>query len=135
MSETTNSNSTQMPLVTFNSLYSLLREEKKIKILQKLPERFYEALNKFFEDKKKEIQKLKEKGENEKLRKEKHVLSSSKKVTEELLHLRCMKISNIAIKTSLFENESFGESNILEEEQTFFDDVKKSTNKAKKIIN
>ena len=50
----------ELPLLTFNSLYNLLREEKKIKSLQKIPEMFYEALDKFLEDKKNEIKRIKQ---------------------------------------------------------------------------
>ena len=55
----TQSSSQELPLLTFNSLYNVLREEKKGKSLQQLPELFYEALEKFLTDKKEEIKRLK----------------------------------------------------------------------------
>jgi DNA replication initiation complex subunit (GINS family) len=64
MNTQSQSNSTEIPLLTFNSLYNLLREEKKIKTLQKLPDLFYEALEKFLNDKKTEILKLKKEQTN-----------------------------------------------------------------------
>src|SRR3989338_9016905 len=66
--------SIELPLLTFNSLYNILREEKRVKSLQKLPEGFYEALEKFIDDKKTEIKKLKENlEEKDKLMKEKNI--------------------------------------------------------------
>jgi len=46
---------TELPLLTFNSLYNLLREEKKSKSLTFLPEFFYESLNNFLDEKKKRL--------------------------------------------------------------------------------
>ena len=120
MSEDTN----DMPLLTFNSLYNILREEKRTKKLQKLPDLVYEALEKFLEDKKEEIKKLKEEGgNNEKLKKERYILHNSKKISYELLNLRFVKISNIAIKNKIFEDEILNEENILNKEKKFFNGV------------
>ena len=119
-------NSNEMPLLTFNSLYNILREEKRTKKLQKLPELFYEALEKFILDKKGEIKKLKEQGgDTEKLKKEKYILQNSKKISYELLNLRFVKISNIAIKNKIFEDEILAEENILNKEKNFFNGVQK----------
>ncbi len=52
MSVTEISSSIELPLLTFNSIYNILREEKRLKSLQKLPEGFYEAFEKFIDDKK-----------------------------------------------------------------------------------
>ena len=95
MSEMIQTNSSEIPLLTFNSLYGILREEKKYKTLQSLPEMFYEALEKFFESKKLEIKKLKENKEEEKYLKEKRVYKNSKKIAEELVSLRLGKISSL----------------------------------------
>ena len=62
--------SPEMPLLTFNSLYNILREEKKSKKLYKLPDLFYEALNEFLTSKKQEIEKLKKEENIDKLKKE-----------------------------------------------------------------
>lgn len=131
----TNSNQSELPLLTFNSLYSLLREEKKSKTLQKLPELFYESLEKFFNDKKEEIKKFKDSENKDKLKKEKHVLSTSRKVALELIHMRNIKISDIAIKGEIYEDEDFSTENILEKEMEFYESVKKATQKSKKIVN
>ncbi len=117
----------QIPLLTFNSLYNILREEKRTKSLQTLPELFYEALNKFLEDKKEEIKKLKNSDDKLKLKKEQNIYKNSKKLTTELLNLRCVKISNIAIKNELFGDETLSNQNILEKEMDFLDKIKKAT--------
>ncbi len=119
-----------IPLLTFNSLYNLLREEKKSKKLFKIDEQFYEALNKYFEEKKKETENLKSEG-SEKFRKEKLVYKNSQKIAQELLNLRCMKIADIAIKDELFGDDILSKEEILEEEMKFFEETKKAIKKIK----
>lgn len=127
--------SSELPLLTYNSLYNLLREEKKLKRLQKLPEEFYESLQKFSKDKKDEIDKLRTNTEfREKLKKERLILSNSQKVSQELINLRCVKISNIAIKNKIFEEDTLSEEDILEKEKEFFDDVQKGINTITKYL-
>lgn len=124
--------SQEIPLLTYNSLYNLLREEKKTKTLQNLPELFYEAQEKFLEDKNNEITKLKTSQEIEKLRKEKNILKNSIKIIEELLSLRCSKIANIGIKNELLGEEILSKKGILEKEEIFLESVIKATKKIKK---
>ena len=116
----------EIPLLTFNSLYNLLREEKKNKSLKSIPEAFYEALDKFFLEKRNQIEKLRNLKENEKLKKEKLIFLNSKKISKELLNIRCTKIANIAIKNSLFNEEILPEKDILEKEKKFLENVKKA---------
>ena len=123
--------SIEIPLLTFNSLYNLLREEKRIKTLQNLPEFFYKALNKFLDDKKAEIKKFKELNDLRNMQKEKLILKNSLKISKELTNLRCIKISNIAIKNELFDDEILSTENILEKEVLFLDSVKKAVRKLK----
>lgn len=120
----TENSSEQIPLLTFNSLYNILREEKKKNALQHLPEKFYEALKKFFDDKKKEVEKLKTQNEDTKLKKELLILKNSKKIYDELLSLRYSKIANIGIKNSLQGEKILLEENILEKEEKFLKTVK-----------
>ena len=134
MSSQDSSSNTELPLLTFNSLYNILREEKKLKALQKLPERFYDSLKKFFDDKKKEVVKLKEAGEKEKLKREMNVLNNSKKIAKELLNLRCVKISNIAIKNEVFGDEMLSSDNVLETEQDYLASISKATSKTQKEL-
>lgn len=130
----TSTDNGELPLVTFNSLYSLLREEKKTKVLLQLPEKYYPALTKFFKDKEEEIKKYKSSGESSKADKEKKVVKSSKNLAKELINLRLIKIATIAIKSGIFDDEEFSKDNILEEETLFLDTVLKDTKKTKKII-
>lgn len=123
--------SQEIPLLTYNSLYNLLREEKKTKTLQILPELFYEAEKKFLEDKNNEIKKLKNSQEIEKIRKEKNILKNSIKIIEELLSLRCSKIANIAIKNELLGEEILSKKGILKKEEIFLESVIKATKKLK----
>lgn len=124
----------EIPLLTFNSLYNLLREEKKTKKLQHLPNLFYEALNKFLADKRIEITKLKSGSDPEKLKKEKLILKNSEKIVYELLNLRCTKISSIAIKNKLFGDDVLSKEDILEKELDFFNAVQKGLTTITKIL-
>lgn len=114
----------EIPLLTFNSLYNLLREEKKTKMLQKFPELFYQALEKFLNEKNNEIIRLKSQGDNDKLKKEKLVLKNSKMIANSLLSIRAKKITNIAIENQV-ENDVLDENNILEKEKDLFDKVQR----------
>lgn len=130
-----NETSKELPLLTFNSLYNVLREEKRTKTLQKLPEAFYEALEKFISDKETEISKLKKETEStEKLKKEMHILKNSKKIVLELLNMRCVKIANIAIKNRLFGEETLNGTHILEKEMELYDIIHKTVKKISKGI-
>ncbi len=121
------SNMTELPLLTFNSLYNFLSIEKKNKALQNLPELFYEALAKYLKDKKEEMEKLKKYGELEKLKKEKNIYMNSNKLIKELLNIRCVKISNIIIKNHIFGEEILSEDNILKSELIFSSKLKDAT--------
>jgi len=130
--ESSQSQNIELPLLTFNSIYNILREEKRVKTLQKLPSGFYEALEKFIDDKKNEIKKLKDDLNNkEKLMKEKNIYLSTIKIYDELLSLRCSKICNAAIKNSLFEEDIITKENILNKENIFFEDIIKAIKKVK----
>lgn len=124
--------SSEMPLLTFNSLYNILREEKKTKALCRLPEQFYEAISDFSKNKKAEIEKLKSENNLDKIKKEKHILIKSEEIILELINLRTMKISNIGIKDELFGDETLSKDNILEREKEFFETIKKATKKISK---
>jgi DNA replication initiation complex subunit (GINS family) len=121
------SNSMQMPLLTFNSLYGLLREEKKSRGLQLLPEKFYEGVTTFLENKKKEISRLKDNKELDKLSKENRVYENSKKIIEELIVLRLSKISSMAIRNSFYEDHDSQTKEVLDKEQDYFEIIVKDT--------
>jgi len=124
-------NQIEVPLLTYNSLYNLLREEKRSKSLQSIPNLFYEALKIFFTEKKKEILKYKTDENLRGMQKEKLIFRNSEKISKEFLNLRCKKIANIGIKNSLFGDESLSENNILDKEKDFLNDVMLSVKKLK----
>jgi len=113
------------PLLTYNSLYNLDREEKKIKILQELPEEFYKALDKFFIDKKKNLEKLKNENDLDKIKKEKNILKNSEKLSKEILNLRCIKISTIAIQNQIYGENTLNPINMIDKEKEFYISIKK----------
>lgn len=113
----------EIPLITFNSLYNILREERKNKPLQKLDTKFYGAIKIFLTDKKRVMRLLKETKQNDKLNKEKHIYKNSEKIILEILNLRCMKISEISIKEELFNQELNGKSSILTEETNLYKQI------------
>lgn len=124
----------EIPLLTFNSLYNILRTEKKEKNLQSLPQRFYEALSNFIEEKTKEIEKLKQNNLKDKIKKEKNILSNTKKIILEILTQRSLKIANIAIKNEIFKEKILMEKNILKEEANLFSSIQKATSSLKNQI-
>lgn len=125
----------EIPLLTFNSLYNILREEKKSKTLQQLPELFFEALEQYFKQKQDDIKKLQQSKDDDKLRKELNSQSNSKKICKELLSKRCQKISTIAIENHFSKEELHTQENISKKEEIFFKSVKDSISKLEKTIN
>ena len=124
-----------IPLLTFNSLYNLMRNEKRIKGLAEFPEFFYEALKKYFDDKQAEILVLKQDSLKKlQLKKELGVVLNSKKVVKELIDLRCSKISNMSIKNSFYGDDVLSIEYLVGPEHTFFANVKSSTSKFKKYF-
>jgi len=123
----------ELPLLTFNALYNVLREEKKSKSLQKFPPFFYEALEKFLFNKKEEIKRLKKENAPS-LRKEEHVLHNAQKISEELFLQRGVKISKIALSNALSNDVILEEDFILEKELQLFDSVQKEIKKLSKIL-
>ncbi len=117
-------------ILTFNSLYNLLREEKNNKILQQIPDKFYEAIEKYKEDKKKEIERLKSEKEVKKLEKEKRILKNSNNIIEKIIEERLIKISEIAIKNSIKSQEVLSEDRITNKlEKQFFKELQSLVNK------
>jgi DNA replication initiation complex subunit (GINS family) len=119
----------QVPPLTFNSLYNILREEKKNKFLQNLHPQFYLALDKYFEDKKKELEELKKENEPiDKIRKEERVLENSRKIAVEILKNRFNKIANYAIENAF----SYGD--VINVEELNNDKELKIYNEIKKLV-
>ncbi len=121
----------ELPLLTFNALYNILREEKRTKELQKYPPLFYEALENFIKLKKDDLRK---ENDSLKIKKEENVLKNSIKIAEEIISIRTQKISKIAISNSVHE-DILDKTNILDSEIEFFELVTKQTKKLLKKIN
>lgn len=116
----------EKPLLTFNALYNILRTEKKEKPLQKFPDLFYEAVEEYILNKKEEIKKIKSQGDEDKLKKEHHILRNSNKIIKELIGIRSQKIAKIASQNSLLGENIMEENNILEKEQALYKDIVKN---------
>lgn len=122
-------------IITFNSLYYFLREERKKKALQKLAPNFYDSINSYLNEKKKELQDLQIKEEKEKLIKEKKKFNNIKKVIAEIIEIRTVKISEIAVRNSLTP-DLFDEAIITNaQEIALFETIKKEMRKLKRGIN
>ncbi|MCH8519501.1 MAG: hypothetical protein LAT82_01975 [Nanoarchaeota archaeon] len=83
----------ELPIITFNSLYNVLREEEKTATLNTLPKHFFKAVEIFLKEKKKESDKT---DSNIKI---KNMYHNSVKMYQKLLKVRGKKIAILAIDT------------------------------------
>ena len=111
--------------ITYNSLYSIVRNEKKNKSLQSLPKEFYKTLNNFLKSKKEEIIELKQKKDSTNFKRQKKLFENINSMKFEFINLRLSKISNISISNSIYEKEILETHTILDEEKFFFLENKK----------
>lgn len=115
-------------LITYNRMGDFLRVEKSDKGLKNVPESFYEKLSEFMENKKKEILELKQKGDKLKVKKNLLVLKQARKIVYELLNLRLLKVSEMAIKNEIF-SEVKNTIKSPQLERNFYEVVKQETGK------
>lgn len=96
--------SDELPIITFNSLYNILREEEKISTLYTLPNYFFEAVEEFINNKKNELKS----DSNSKIE---HQYRSSLKIIDKLQKLRAKKIAILAIDspTQTQDEEKLGQ--------------------------
>ena len=106
--------------ITYNSLYSIVRNEKKNKSLQSLSQEFYKTLNNFLKSKKEEIIDLKQKKHYDNFKRQKKLFENMNSMKLEFINLRFSKISNISISNSIYEKEILETHAILDEEKDFF---------------
>jgi DNA replication initiation complex subunit (GINS family) len=123
----------ELPLLTFNALYTILRSEKRSKTLQQFPPLFYEALQEFITSKKKEVERL-TKEQSPQLKKEEHVLKNIIKMAEELFVIRGTKLSRLALENSVVEGEALSEELVCDFEKEFYTSIQNHFKKFKKII-
>ena len=114
-------------LMTYNSLYTILREEKRTKNLQKLPFDFFISSSEFLNLKKQEALENKKNREISQFKKSRTILSNSKKILKEIVVLRCSKISLIGITNASHREKIIEEANVLKEEEDFLLSVKEKT--------
>jgi len=126
--------SQELPLITFNSLTSLLREEQKTKVLLKLPEKFYQGYQNFISEKQEDVIKYTKNNESTKSLKEQKIIVGSMHKVQELLNLRLIKISSIAVKNAVFEDENFSIENLIEDEKEYYFNILKVIEKTTKLI-
>lgn len=119
-------------IITFNSLYYFLREERKKKALQKLAPNFYDSVNSYLEERKKELQDLKIKEEKEKLLREKKKFNNIKKVVSEIVEIRTVKICEIAVRNSITKDLFDEEIVTNPQEISLFEATKKEMRKIKR---
>lgn len=83
----------ELPIITFNSLYNILREEEKTATLNTLPKHFFKAVEIFLKEKKKES------SSNDSNTKIKNMYHNSVKMYQKLLKVRAKKIAILAVDT------------------------------------
>lgn len=108
--------SNELPIITFNSLYNILREEEKMSTLHTLPNNFFEAVEEFIQTKKKELN-------NNSNSKTEHQYKSSLKIIDKLQKLRAKKIAILAIESS---NSTQEKEELSTREKEFYETIKKT---------
>lgn len=107
-------NNDELPIITFNSLYNILREEEKTPTIIKLPDNFYKAAKLFLEEKKKE------QTGNATIQ-HKNVYANSLKLFEKLQKIRAKKIAILAIDSE--HNLQTYKNELTSDEELFFKSV------------
>ena len=122
-------------LMTFNLIFEFLSNEKSQKQLGKIPKDFYEGVKNYLNSKKSEITKMKEEGRHIiDIRKEVRILKKFREIYTDLLNIRFSKISNIAVKNSLFGAEVLSEESVNLPERNFLNNLKKNILDFKKEV-
>ena len=106
--------SSQFPIITFNSLYNVLREEEKINELNSLPDFFFEGVEEFLKIK------LEESKKNSQDSKLKNKLHTAEKIYSKLKKVRAKKIASFSIY-SLDIDDSF----LQKKEKDFKEEIQK----------
>ena len=109
--------SKQLPIITFNSLYNVLKEEERNPILNSLPEHFYEGVEEFMKSKEEE---LKTNSTDVKLQ---HKIKTATKIYSKLQKLRAKKIAQIGI-----DGIEYDEDALLAIEVEYLKNIKKAFN-------
>lgn len=105
--------SKELPIVTFNSLYNILKQEERVFELHSLPNHFYEATDEFIKQKKQE-------SKNSEDLKLQNKLKTAQKIFLKLKQLRAKKIAQLVI----YNSQDF--DNVLDTESEFREHIKKA---------
>ncbi|MFT4244095.1 MAG: hypothetical protein ACMXYB_01425 [Candidatus Woesearchaeota archaeon] len=117
------SENVELPIITFNSLYNILREEEKTATLNILPNHFFKAVELFLQEKKIESSKT------QSTIKQKNMYYNSIKMYQKLLKVRGKKIAILAIDTlNSIQREEELEENEVELKKKVIDLFKKTYN-------
>ncbi|MEM4357824.1 MAG: hypothetical protein QW244_00480 [Candidatus Pacearchaeota archaeon] len=106
-------------MITYNEIYSILRQEKYNETLQKLPAKFLEELKTYIEEKSKIFEKD-EKEFDEALKKLKRQFENAKSLIDELFSIRQKKILNLALLAKISGVAKSDLDNMLKEEKELF---------------
>src|SRR3989344_2764925 len=121
-------------IITYESLYELLRNEKSEKDLQKIDPNFFQAVIKYLEEKEAILESQKNKDslfskESEKTQKQ---LENIRKILREIYEKRESKIVQYGLLSSRFNDDTPG--NMHDEEVKFYNELKNILNKYRKGI-
>ncbi|MBU1245867.1 MAG: hypothetical protein KKH88_04720 [Nanoarchaeota archaeon] len=110
-------------MITFETLYDLLRREKTRQEIQKLDENFYKDLAKYISEKKDILESQKQKESvftQQEIKKTQNQIDSILKIIRELYEIRENKIIQVALINSRTKSENETVTNLVPEEEDFY---------------
>jgi len=116
-------------LITYETLYELLRREKSRDELQKLDDNFYEDVITYINDKRAILDSQKTKDNifsNQEVSKTKRQLENIYRILRDLYEKRESKVMNLALASSRVKGK--GPSNLLDFEKVFYDEIRRTMN-------
>lgn len=121
-------------IITFETVYEILRIEKSRNELQKLDDDFFQKVSRYIEEKTLILNSLKEKEADIEAKKTERQLESFKKMLQELYEKRERKILELALFCSRTSKKSPEINNMLKEEKELFENTLNTLNNSKKQI-
>ena len=118
-------------IITYETVYELLRIEKSRNELQRLDKDFFQKVARYLEEKNLILSSLKEKSTEIEVKKTERQLESFKKILRELYERRERKTLDLALFCSRTEKNSPEIKSMLSEEKDLFEKVLETLNKSK----
>jgi len=118
-------------IITYETVYELLRIEKSRNELQRLDQDFFQKVARYLEEKNLILSSLKEKSTEIEVKKTERQLESFKKILRELYERRERKTLDLALFCSRTEKNSPEIKSMLSEEKDLFEKVLETLNKSK----